>query len=212
MMKLAVTLVIVWNSLLLGTIQKQSLNYEQEEVVHNLTFIHTITIENLTKKEGYFVEGKEVTKAEFEEQFSHAEKEERKKKRQLQQEERFKFHETRYKGAIKINQKDLAVILSELEVELNRLLDERLKPFLIFPSALLSSEKELLELRDSHLPRAKQLQDVNWNVLDITTLNATLISMKKMIPTIKEAFLETVNNAIEKADDTRLLKELLTLI
>ena len=121
--------ILVWNSLLLGTIQKQSVSYMQEELIHGQTFTHVLRYENRDKKECYFIEGKEVTPTEFEEKLYQAEKEESKKKRQQKQEERLRFHEARYKGIVKIGQKELAAVLVELTTELNRLMDERLQPF-----------------------------------------------------------------------------------
>ena len=211
MLKQLLTLLLC-NSLLFGAIQKQSLNFLQEEVVNAQTFTHELTIENITKKERFTINGKEVTPAEFEEELSQAEKEERKKKRQHKQEERLKLHEARYRGTVKINQKELAGVLSELDTELNRLLDVRLKPFLVFPTQSLSSEHELLELKEEHVPKAKAMQKLTYDLLDIASLNMTLASMQKAVAATKETFIETVNNALEKADDTRLLKELLTLI
>ncbi len=211
LMKTLLTLV-VWNSLLLGAIQKQSFSYLQEELVNALTFTHELLIDNMTKKERYAIDGKEVTSTEFEERLSQAEKEERKKKRQRQQEERLKLHEARYRGSVKISQKDLALVLLELDTELNRLMDERLKPFLVFPAPALASEKELMELKEEHLPKAKALQNHSSDLLDITLLTTTLTSMKKAVTAVKETFIETVSNALEKADDTRLLKDLLTLL
>ncbi len=211
-MKKFLVSIIFGCSFLNGQIQKQSFTFVEEELINNVVFIHETIIENAVKKEYFSIDGKSVTPQEFEDQILHAEKEESKKNRQRKQEERLKLHETKYRGSVKISQKDLDETLNELEIELNRLMDERLKSFMLFSPHTVSSEEELLSLKESDLPEAKKMCEKTPDNVDITKLQSILATMKNAIVTIREMYVATVNNAIEKADDTKLLKELLSRI
>ncbi|MBA3751914.1 hypothetical protein H0X06_03930 [Candidatus Dependentiae bacterium] len=205
--------IVLGCSFLNGQVQKQSFTFVEEELINNVIFVHETIIENAVKKEYFSIEGKSVAPHEFEDQILHAEKEESKKKRQRKQVERLKLHETKYRGSVKISQKDLDETLTELEIELNRLMDDRLKAFMLYsPSTTLSSEEELLAFKEADLPEAKKWCEKSPENIDITQLQSILATMKNAIVTIREMYVATVNNAIEKADDTKLLKELLSRI
>ena len=99
-----------------------------------------------------------------------------------------------------------------MRAALNRLLDAKLQPFLVFSPETITDQKQLLTIKDMLIPEATKLSFAAPETLDIKKIIQANQELKALTPRIRAASIATINNGIQKADDTKLLRELLTLI
>ncbi len=191
---------------------KQTATYLVEEIYNGTSFKHVTELDNGSTREIFFINGKSVPDSEYENALLNAQKEENRKLRKKTQEERLKVYETQYKGRVKVAQTDLKEALGMLEEEIKRLADERLKPFMLYKSDTLESADYLVSIKEKLVPEARTYLQTNPEKIDLKKIHDTEQEIQNLLPRIRETFVTAVNNAIEKADDTKLLKELLTLL
>ncbi len=194
-----------------ATVTKQLMTFVVEEAHNGTSFKHLTDIENGSKKESFFVNNKSVGPLEYEDTLLNAQKEETKKERKKTQEDRIRMYETQYKARVKIAQSDLKQALSTLENELTQLADERIKPFIVYKSDTMSSADQTAAIKEKLMPDARKLAESSPDI-DIKKINDMTAELRSLIPRVHETFITAVNNGINKADDTKLLKELLTLL
>lgn len=195
-----------------AAVSRQIMTLVVEEATNGTLFKHLTEVDNGIKKESFFVNGKTVSGHDYEEALATAQKEEHKKERQKHQEERIKSYETQYKGRVKIAQADLKQAISSLENELSSLADERIKPFMLYTSDTLNSPDHITSIKEKTLPEAVKLVHISPDASDIKKINDLAAEVRTLIPRVRETFIAAVNNGINKADDTKLLKELLNLL
>ncbi len=194
-----------------ATVTKQLMTFVVEEVHNGTSFKHLTDIENGSKKESFFVNNKSVGPFEYEDTLLNAQKEETKKERKKTQEDRIRMYETQYKARVKIAQSDLKQALSTLENELVQLADERIKPFIVYKNDTVSSADQTAAIKEKLIPDARKLAESSPDI-DIKKINDMTAELRSLIARVHETFVVAVNNGINKADDTKLLKELLTLL
>ncbi len=190
---------------------KESMMHIQEEVINFTTFKHQTNIENGAKTEFFFIQNKPVAAQEFEKALLEAENEESKRARKNHQETEIRRYETSYKGHLKVAQNGLKKVVSQLEHELGRLSDDRLKQFFIFSPTTLASEEQIGSLKDK-IAHAKKLCTDSSEATNLKKIQEIRAELAPYIARVRDMFIETVNNGINKADDTKLLKELLAFL
>ena len=195
-----------------AVVLKQSMVYTSEENINGRTFKQVLERENSTKTESFYINGEAVRAPVYEEALLNAEKEESKWKRRKNQEERLARYETRYKGQVKIAQADLKKVIDQLKVELTRLDDERLKPYIIFSLETIASAEQLRALQKKLIPEAERWAQSAPVITDIKRVQDIRAELNQILPRVKDTFIATVNNGITMADDTTLLKEFLALL
>ncbi len=195
-----------------AVVLKQSMVYTSEETINGRTFKQVLEQENSTKTESFYVNGEAVRAPVYEEALLNAEKEESKWKRRKDQEERLARYETRYKGQVKIAQADLKKVIDQLKVELSRLSDERLKPYMIFSLETIASPEQLTTVQKKLIPEAEKWAQSAPVITDIKKVQDIRAELNQILPRVKDTFIATVNNGITQADDTKLLKEFLALL
>lgn len=183
-----------------------------EETVNGTAFKQILDINNGLKKESYFIQNKPVSASEYEDAVLSAEKEASKKTRKKAQEERIRMYETQYKGHVKIAQSELKQALISLESELVNTLDERLAPYILYTTSTVSSADQLKNIKENVIPDAKKLIESSPEMMDIKKIQEALAHVQSLTQRVHETFITAVNNGINKADDTKLLKELLTIV
>lgn len=194
-----------------SAVQKQSITFLTEETIEGTIFNHRLELENSTKKETFTINTKPVTSEEYEKQLLEAEKEASKRERKALQEDRIRTYETQYKGQVKHSQLELKKLLTAVTDELKQLSDERLAPFLLYSRSTLTSE-QLTALNDTLIPQAEKLLTTAPETIDIKKIQELKAELTSLLPRLHALFIESVNTGIDKADDTRLLKELLALL
>ena len=195
-----------------GSTARHTASFVSEEVINGIHFKHTTDIDNGVKKESYTVNSKPVSAVDYEESLFAAEKEESKQLRRKNQDDRIKLYETQYKGKVKVAQNELKQALIDVDQELQRVHDKRITAFLIFSPTTIASAEQLSTIKDKTVPEAKKLSEGQPEALDIKKVQEMAVHLKELTPRLRETFITAVNNGINKADDTKLLKELLELL
>lgn len=196
----------------MASVTRQYSVHITEEIHNGIPFKHILELENGVKKESYYINGKVSNVHDYEEALLNAAKEDNKKGRKKLQEERIKIYEGKYKGNVKIVQQELKQALATLEAEINKLADERLKNFFVFKPDTLSSLDHMSSIKDKEMAEAQKLAQAVPESSDIKKIQDRLAEIQALIPRVRETFISAVNNGINKANDTKLLKELLDLL
>lgn len=199
-------------SSLFGIVHTSRMYFVHEETVNGVSFKTQLEIDNGTKIEKYFVHGKTVSASEYDEALGQAEKEEKKRERSKAQEERLKQYETLYKGNVKIAQLELKKAVSVAQAALAKMLEPKLQPYLVFSGDTIADEKQLAHIKDTLLVEAVKLSNAAPEGVDLKRITAMQQELSALTPRLRAASIATVNNGISKADDTKLLKELLALV
>lgn len=186
--------------------------YYKKEVIGGMSFVYREDIANGVKKEAWTVDGKPVESQDYEESLLDAEKEVRRQERRVADGRRKRHQEMRLSSSFQLQKKLLRLQIEQVEVVLKSFDDHRLTPFLSFDKEKTLSQKEFESLDQTVLDQAKKLLYTADKEVDLPAL-AAMIEKFDMLPTrLQDLFHVTVNNAIKRCDDTKVLKELLGVL
>lgn len=181
-----------------------------EERINNKLFKSRIDFENGTKKETYSIDGVTVPQEEYEEAILNAEKEEKRLERAAAHNSLLAIGDLHNKIQAKLLKSELLPKVKKLEADSKRLLDDRLKAYIVFGKDTFESQEDLDNFISEFIPEAYTI--VNQDEKDIKKLLELDNQITEYTKTIQEMFVSTVQNAIDKSDDTKLLKDLLFII
>lgn len=203
----------IFSSIILAKIvEKNSIIFFKEENINGINFKHKFEIDNGIKKESFSINNLVVDQLEYEEAILEAEKEERRVERQKDDQIRQNFANIYYKTEIKLLQNELNFKLKELQNAFEKLNDKKLEPYLIFSKDGIENKEEFKDISSNFILKVKDFvikQDKNKDLKKIQEYNNKVIEYTQKI---NNTFLSTINNAIDRSDDTQLLKELLSLV
>lgn len=186
--------------------------YYKKEVLGGKAFVYREDVANGVKKEAWTVDGKPVDSQEYEEALLDAEKEVRREERRVAEEYRKRHQQARLSSSFQLQKKLLRLQIEQVEVVLKRFDHHRLTPFLSFDKEKTLSQEDFEHIDQALLDQAKKLLYTADQEIDLPTL-ATMIEKFDMLPTrLQDLFHATVNNAIKRCDDTKVLKELLGVL
>jgi hypothetical protein len=191
---------------------KKTLNISViEEVISNKTFTHRVDILNGKCDERWAIDGHPIGEDEYDEAILQAEKEERRAERMAAKDEQRKHDEfvlaTQRAGWAKL----LDLYLLKIQQELNRLNDSRLEPFFFFEADTISSEKEFEYIKNVLVVRAKEMLD-QVGEADLEEIRGMASQVQDYPKRIRALYYATVKNAQAHSDDTKLLKDLLSIV
>jgi hypothetical protein len=182
-----------------------------EEKANDTLFIHRVDIIEGYKKEAHFINGQPTTPGEYEEALLAAETEERRRERAHLQDTRLKTYDLYYKARSKIAKNELKPLVTTIEAETKKLADSRLKPFLIFSPQTIGSPEELQTITSTLIPQAYKLLEEPFEAANYGHFNHIKAEIGRVLPRIQDMCNATLDNAITKGDDTKLLKDILAL-
>jgi len=186
--------------------------YYKKEVIGGTSFVYREDVANGVKKEAWTVDGKPVDFQEYEENLLDAEKEVRRQERRVAEECRKRHQQARLSSTFQLQKKLLRLQIEQVEVVLKRFDDHRLTPFLLFDKEKTLSQEDFKHIDQTLLDQAKKLLYTADQEVDLPTL-ATMIEKFDVLPgRLQDLFHATVNNAIKRCDDTKVLKELLGVL
>lgn len=181
--------------------------YYKKEVIEGKTFIYREDVVNGKKKQSWTINGRSVDEEAFEEELLDAEKELRRKERLKEEGLRVREQERQLSTLRAIAKKQLELHVVAVEIALHKFDTVKLKPFLLSEEL----QKEIDQITQELLPQAKKMLSLPENS-SLEELNHSLSQLEGSPERLGELFYIAVNDAIQKCDDTRLLKELLEVI
>lgn len=183
----------------------------KEEKINDSTFTHRVDIIDGRRKEVWAINGKSATEDDYEEAVLEAEKEEHRQERKKQKKIRHK-HEKFVLGAqVGCISKIIEHSIKKIRDELYRLEDQRLEPFLAFDSATISSAKELEYIKFVLLAKARELL-AQSDEIGLDELRSMMNRLQEYPERLRDFYYATVKSAQEQSDDTKLLKDLLSMV
>lgn len=180
-----------------------------QERINGNRFAHRTELVDGVRTELWAVNGSAVYQAEYDEAIITAELEECKAARQKECEKERKKQEElialQRAGLMKL----LKVYFDQLESIIKRFADPRLKPYLVFNGATLNQE-QYQELINTLMPQIAKIIE-GAEQLSIPDLSTLIAKVETYPERIEQLYWATVKNAQEQSNDTRLLKDLLSL-
>ena len=186
--------------------------YYKKEILDGKTFAYREDLANGVKKQVWSIDGKPVEFEEYEEVILDAEKEIRRRERRARDERRRAAQDSRLQAVVELHKKLLRLLVEDVEAALAKFDDHRLMPFLVFDKDSLLSHKEFETIEGELLQEAKKVLYEEVQDGDKTSLAATIQKLDGLPERLQELFQKTVDNAIKRCDDTKMLKELLGVL
>jgi len=183
--------------------------YYKKETIGSQVFVYREDVVNGVKKEAWNIDGEAIGADDYEEQLWQAEKEARQKDRAVRAEKRRARQESELQIAQALQKKLLRLEIERIEAGLDRFDDHRLVPFLVFDDAL---SKEQFEKIETELLSEARILLRHLNVDTIVDLKTILNKLEGVSDRLELCFQKTVNNAVNRCDDTKVLKELLNFL
>lgn len=186
--------------------------FEQEEIIHGVSFAHSIISDQGMEKEEFFVDKIPVQKDEFYKELELAQLGDLRKERE-------KIESKKQSRIQVIDQAQLAIIeklitkrLNEIKIALESLHHEQLKQYYVFQKNTVESWQKLLDFKQFIEYTASQELKALLEQHDMHGLQKMLDTIDSWPDRLDQFFKESVQNAIKNCDDTAILKELLTLL
>jgi len=179
-----------------------------EEQVNGKIFGHQRELFNGIVKEVWTLDGKPIEQEFYLQELVKAEQEEFMKERLRQEHYLKEQQEFQDRCQKKIFDKLLKLTVKKVELELEKINDDRLKPFLLFQDDTVVSLAMLQQIIHE-VSSAQQL----FNCLDNKNEIKTTLALLEGYPEKLQKFYgATVDNAIATCNDTKLLRDLLELV
>lgn len=199
----------------LGTIEgrtiKKSISVSVlEEIIDGKTFTHRIDVIDGKRKELRAIDGQQVSREEYEEEILEAEKQERRNERCLQEEERIR--QTDFMASVQRStlKKLISIAINQVKDQLHKISDKRIKPFFAFDEQTIASKNQLKQLKQQIIPDARSL--LSDDEASLSELQTALTSLERYPARLRSFYQATIARAQMQSDDTRLLKDLLTIV
>ncbi len=192
-------------------VNNEIISIEKEEIIGNKIFIDKQKIQKGKEEHDFLVDGNTVTKDSFlkekrEAQINELEQLNKKEEEKIESERKFKHN-----SKISILKKLLKINLNDLEIFLDKLKKNDLERFYSYSIQTFDSLNNLENLTNDFIPELKFSLNKTNDQLTIDYLNQMLEKIESYLNKINEFYRNTINNAIELCDDTKLLKDLLEL-
>ena len=192
-----------------GKLEKEvSISYRQERIEGKLFSIR-IDIVDGKKSEKCAIDGKDVSFDEYESLILEAEKQIRKTERRQEQERVVQSSEFKNKIRIEAIIKLLNILVGNIEKSIKRFKDYDIEKFVPFSDSTIS-EEQFIKISKEFIPNAKSLI-YKQDAPDLQQLQTTLDELEPFENKLELLFQATIKEAIDKSDDTKLLKRILSI-
>lgn len=185
--------------------------YYKKEVINGTVFVFREDTTNGNMKQTWHIDNHTVDYQEYLDGILQAEKEESKKERELALVRREKEHRFQQEAVAGLYKKLLRAAVLDVEQIITKINDERLTSFVLFAQDTIS--RQLFDQLTQHtMPKAQHLLKDSKSSFDVQECINLCEQLQAAGPRLEELFQSTVRNAIASCDDTKMLKDLLTIV
>lgn len=202
----------IYSFSLLSYVEKDIVVLYQEKRIDDILFSERIQATDGIKKYTYTVNNATVNYEEYLDSLLQAESKERKKEYEYDHNIKVSLADTYCKARTKIAQQGLKKQLSDIEHDLKKVQENRLKHYWVFNQDTFSSKDEYLELINDIIPEAQDFCEAPLSEINQQKLNNYYDKVLFYKPRVKAFLAATLNNVVENSDDTKMLKEILDFI
>lgn len=190
---------------------RQKMVIETEEKIHGITFKHIIESGTLVK-DVYLINSAQVSKEEYLIKIEQAEKEERAHHRALEEERMRTKAQFMSNSQLQIYQKMLSKTFMEIKQWLAKLEMPVISEYYVFSSDTISSKGAFESFKNDVFIKAQILLEEYNDQQDAACLQKFLEQYEQVPYRLERFFQKSVQEAIKHCDDTKTLKDLLSLI
>jgi hypothetical protein len=190
---------------------EETSTYCKKERINDVVFVYRHEIANGVVTTLWTIDGRPVGYDEFVETQLNAEMALRRAQRLAEHQQKEQELATHTQCAMAGSKRLLTLTVAQVEEQLNKLRDYRLENYFVFGLQTVASREALDALINRTLPEAKKLA--------ASDTHATLAQYQQMVTALEgvpeklsQLVYATANNAMQQCTDTRILKDLLTLI
>jgi hypothetical protein len=215
-MRLLVPL-MVFTMPLAAVVVKETVIRYTEEHINGVVFKVRSDLTNGVLTERKAINDKQVSPDEFAQQKETAlladirrqrEEDENKRRQQETQDADQQIFNQRARCAI--FKKQIALLVKDVEQELGRMRKQTLDSYVTFEDPVISSREQFEDIERVVIPSAKTLLSAD-NLTELE-LNSMIRRLEKIPDSLRRLSQSTITHAINKSDDTKLLKELLNMV
>lgn len=190
----------------------EKFNYEITEEIDGLKFIQSENSINSKSLFSYKVDTQDVNKEDFEKAKLKAKKRELSNKFKKEQESRQKRMEENHNLKISLNKKILKTDLEWCNAKVQKIKKSKLVDYFVYNSKSFNSEQEWQKFIDFVLPELDKILQKSNEELEVVKLEHFIEKLEPYKEKINQLMQDSINNAIEKCDDTKKLKKIMILI
>jgi hypothetical protein len=203
---------------LAGGIKKETFVHYTQEQYNNCHFTHRVDMVDGVIKEQWSIEGVQVEAATYEQAILEAEMAERAQVRKARDQERraqelelVRQQEFNRQSRLDIYRKKVQLALVTLETELAKLKDSRLVPYYAYSPQTFEHHEAFMNVVHKIPEQANQLLNKPASELSESALRSFGDFLEALPIKVRVFYRETIKQAIDRCNDTQLLKELLEL-
>ena len=190
---------------------RQKMVMETEEKIQDITFKHIIE-SGTTVKEVYLINGLVVSKDEYTLRIEQAELQERQIFRKMEEDRLYAKASFMSTSQLQIYKKLLSKTFMEIKQWLAKLEMPIVSEYYLFSSDTIASKGAFESLKNDLFLKAQSLFDEYNEQQDAVLLQKLLEQYEKVPYRLERFFQKSVEQAINHCDDTKILKELLSLL
>jgi hypothetical protein len=223
-----------------GQIKSRVEVFYVEEVSGGESFIYRIDAIDGKKRESWSINGTSVDRVEYSQRLMQADMLEQQRLREVERDRQLAKMEEAHELRILLSKKLVRIALADIDREYSKLADVRLLPYRLYGRTTFANEETLRECMESVVVRARKLLelpiDSSWQgaqhkscedidvdcpepqdeavqeLVSVELLTATANELSELPEKLEGLYRATIKNAVATCDDTKLLKELLSLI
>ncbi len=181
-----------------------------EESVNDMRFAHRTDIIDGKIQDIWAINGHAVPYDEYLDTILDAEREERRALRKLENEKRRQEAEFKISAQSNAIKKIIRIKINEIMHELAKVKEPLLAGYLKFDTSTFATQEDLdtvSEIVENAKKKCQEGQELSYSIL-----NESLASLEGLPEKLHKLYQDSVNYAIKTCDDTRYLKDLLSLI
>jgi len=190
---------------------RQKMVIETEQNIQSVIFKHILEA-GTTVKELHLIDGVQVSKDEYDCALDQAEQKERQLHRKIEEERNYAKVEFVSSSQLHIYKKLLSKIFAEIKQWLTRLDIPIVCQYYQFSVDTIPSKGAFEAFKNDLFFKAQVLLDEYNDQQDVVSLQKMLDQYEKVPYRLERFFQNSVQQAIDHCDDTKILKELLSLI
>jgi hypothetical protein len=180
--------------------------YAVKEEADGVIFNFHEEIINGVAKRQWLIDGQSATMADYEQELLEAEMSERRKERRAREQARIQEQEQKMAVALQGHKKVIRLLIERSAEWLKKFTDPGIAPYLT------TATKEQMSAIESAIEHARAVLSASDQEVDWKEMQRIELVLEPLPTQLKDLFYQSINDAIQRCDDTRVLKNLLELV
>ena len=180
-----------------------------EEKINGHTFVYRLDVVDGQKKEQWSIDNKRIAQADYDKNILEQEMEERRIEREQAYQKQVKFAEFKSNAYAQTVKKLLSTMVDQIEQGLEQFNRYDLNPYIAYATETIADAVDFTTLAQHTLPEIKQVLETDF---DPIVAKEKLDQIQAYPQKLAGLFEGTIQNAINKCDEPKKLKEWLQML